>query len=808
MSSSDCSEGWRVPGGRPTSWPGRRASASRALVTEAARAAKARGRTTVHIGATRAAGSIPFGALAPILAEAEAPPSSLEGRLRGAAESIARRLGNEGLLVVDDAHLLDDCSAAVVHHLVQQGGCDLYATVRTPGPTPDAVMALWKDGLATRIDLEPLTETEVGELGAHVLGAPLAGNGIRWLFEASGGNPLHAIELITAAADSGTLYAESGVWLLRLPVPATPRLLDLVTDRLEGLPVGTRQVVELLAVGEPLGLAILESNCAADAVDDAEERGLVAIREEKGRTVASLGHPLYGEVLRQAMPRSRRRRMCTQLAEALRATGGRRHGDVLRLATWQLESGRRGDPALLEKAAQMARRDYDLRLAARLGRAAMAAGAGPAAGRTVAETLILIGHHAEAESILAQLAALPLDDLERTRIAEDRAFNLGERMGDRRAAETVLIAAADETRDPVSRRHLSYLLAQASLFAGELQDALDGAEPLLDADDLGSVVRGAYATSIALAFLGRTDEALAVAERGEEAVRSDPAASTAPGATLTGTALAHLFAGQVAQAEATAEIGYGISLDLGDDEGLVMYALLRGWAQLEQGRLGQAAALFKEGLAISRAANDLAMQRTCLGGIALATGMAGDAAAAAHAVVAMDAISPHWIAFLDADLCDRGRAWARAAAGEMSAAHDVLTEAAEQASARGQVVAEARLLHDTIRLNRDRGVVPRLAELVPLVDGQLVADLARHAAAVIEGSGAGLQSAAEALELLGNAAPRRRGGDIGSRVLSARGSLPSGGGNVCQGRPPRRALWRAARPGAGRPRPRYGDYAT
>jgi hypothetical protein len=76
-----------------------------------------------------------------------------------------------------------------------------------------------------------------------------------------------------------------------------------------------------------------------------------------------------------------------QLAEALRATGGRRHGDILRLATWQLESGRRGDPALLEKAARMARLDYDLRLASRLGRAAMAAGGGPAAGLTVAEAL-------------------------------------------------------------------------------------------------------------------------------------------------------------------------------------------------------------------------------------------------------------------------------------------------------------------------------------------------------------------------------------------------------------------------------------
>jgi DNA-binding CsgD family transcriptional regulator/tetratricopeptide (TPR) repeat protein len=719
------------------------------LVIEVAKTAKSLGRTTIHIGATKVASSIPFGALAPILSDVEQPASSLESRLRRAAESIAEKLGPGGLLVVDDAHLLDDGSAAVVHHLALAGLCDLLCTIRTPGPAPDAVTSLWKDSLVARIDLAALTEAEIGHLAAQHLGGSAARGTVRWLWEASGGNPLHALELVMAASESGALYSESGVWLLRLPVPATPRLLDLVAARLDGLADSTRKVVELLSVGEPLGLAILESTCDSEAIEDAEERGLMLVREEKGRMVACVGHPLYGEVLRQAMPRSRRRRINAQLADALIRTGARRHRDVLRLATWQLESGQTGDADLLERAAHIARRDFDIRLASRLGRAAVAAGAGTGAALLVAEAELLSGRYAEAEALLASLAASAVDDGERTRVAQVRSYNLGERLGDRPAAETVLVEALASVADPACRRHLSYLLAQIALFAGEMEVSLGIVEPFLESDDAELVVRGAYAASIALAFLGRTEEALIAAERGEQAARSDTTDRTSPGATLTGTALAHLFAGSLAEAEAAADRGCTLSIETGDDETLTVFLILRAWSMEEQGRLAEAGQLFREALAVSRSDKNISLEKLCLGGIALAYGMAGDAQTAAGAAELLDITAPHWGTFLDTELCDRGRAWAKAACGELSSSRRILEAAIESASGRGEVVAQARLSHDLVRLYGDVAAAQELARLVPRTDGELVAILARHAAAVVSGSGKLLQAVAERLEECG-----------------------------------------------------------
>src|SRR4051812_14145077 len=86
------------------------------LANEARRRAEANGLPTARATASRAAASIPFGALAPLLPRSE---SLVDGRLdllRRAADWMADRAapvaGSDGerrlVLFIDDAHLLDD----------------------------------------------------------------------------------------------------------------------------------------------------------------------------------------------------------------------------------------------------------------------------------------------------------------------------------------------------------------------------------------------------------------------------------------------------------------------------------------------------------------------------------------------------------------------------------------------------------------------------------------------------------------------------------------------------------------------------
>ena len=138
----------------------------------------------------------------------------------------------------------------------------LLVTVRTPEPAPDPVTALWKEGLAERIDLGVLSEEEVRDLATRVLGVPIAAASVRRLWQASGGNALYVRELLIGAVGSGVLAHDRGMWALRLPLTAPDRLIELVTTRLDGLAPGIVAVLELLGAGEPLELTLLESMTA------------------------------------------------------------------------------------------------------------------------------------------------------------------------------------------------------------------------------------------------------------------------------------------------------------------------------------------------------------------------------------------------------------------------------------------------------------------------------------------------------------------------------------------------------------------
>jgi len=314
------------------------------LASEAAKSAAGLGFITAQAVASRAAAAIPFGPFAPFLPEAGYSPGDLLGLLRMASDAILDRAGPDRrlLLVVDDAQFLDEGSAALVHQLVQKGACSVVASLRTPGPAPEPVTALWKDGLAERIDLTTWGEQETEAVLSAVLGGPVAISSVRRLWEVSQGNALYLRELLIGAVDSGALIETGGIWSLRLPLTAPGRLVELVASRLSGLAPGTVAVIELLAAGEPLGVPVLDKITNPAGLEDAEAQGFVQVYQDGRRTMARLAHPVYGEALRQSLPRSRLRRISATLASAIEATGARRRevGSMLIYEPDLIERGR------------------------------------------------------------------------------------------------------------------------------------------------------------------------------------------------------------------------------------------------------------------------------------------------------------------------------------------------------------------------------------------------------------------------------------------------------------------------------------
>ena len=72
-----------------------------------------------------------------------------------------RRAPASVLVAVDDAHLLDNLSATLIHLLAVAASARLILTARSGEPMPDAVTSLWKDSLIVRLNIEAIRSDSI-----------------------------------------------------------------------------------------------------------------------------------------------------------------------------------------------------------------------------------------------------------------------------------------------------------------------------------------------------------------------------------------------------------------------------------------------------------------------------------------------------------------------------------------------------------------------------------------------------------------------------------------------------------------------
>src|SRR6266536_1491128 len=714
------------------------------LAREALAQVEAAGRDVEWVAATRAAASIPFGAVSQLLPLGERIGDDRLNTLRRAAALLAERGHRRPLvLAIDDAHLLDDASAALVHLLALRGLAVVLATVRTGAPAPDSVVALWKDGLARRLDLRTLAPEATAELLGLALDGPVDGVTRREVLRVTEGNPLYLRELVLGGLERGALRQVDGVWRWKGGLAGSTRLVELVEARLGALGGADRAAVELVAWGEPLPLGVLEG-----LVEAAERSGLLALERSGRRLLARLAHPLYGEVLRATLPVSRARAVAEQLAAAFGAGALRRRDDLLRVGAWQLEAGVAARPALLLEAAGQAAARFDHELTERLARAAVDAGGGATAVRLLAETLERQGRHAEAAAIMDGEPAGQGSDAERARWVSVRAGNLYWGLERTAEAEEILHQAAlaeDGGEDAVA------MLAWILLFDGRMREAVAVASRVLDRPGAPAqaLVWASTAAVPALGSLGRLGEALAVAERGLAIARAHPG-ELPWGETQLGLARCQLLlgAGRLAEARAIADAGYQAAVADRSPEQTGGWAGFRGLVAKAQGQVATAEASFREAVALLDEQDPYRFMRCCLAELASVAAVRGDQPAATAWLDRAAARQGNANRLFDAWV-ELDRAWVAAGAGELTRADRLARHAAEMARASGQFTFEAVALPDVARLGAPVAVRERLEELAGLLEGRLAPVLATSTAALAAEDGAALDRVAAAFEDLG-----------------------------------------------------------
>lgn len=717
------------------------------LVTEAVADARAEGVPVAWVRATEAARDIPLGSFAHLVApgdDVHHPDDLLHlalARLRDGAG------GDRQILAVDDAHLLDEASVALVHLAATQSPVRVLLSVRTGEPLPPGLVALWKDELLVRLDIGPLARDATERLVLTVLGEGVPASLLDRIWRLSRGNALFVRELVTAAVER-----RAGGRAGRIVLPAEgsqARLRELVEERLRLLDPDRRAALEVLALGEQVPLDAAERVADPAAVEALERRGLVEIVGGDGDATVQVAHPLYGEVLAGTLPRLRRRALLRDLVGAVE---GLDQFDRLRLATWRLESGDPGDPEQLLLLAREALGRLDHRLAERL---ALAAGGTSRAdaGQVLAEALTGQGRVDDAGAVLSELR--PADPEQVARIAVARASDLFLHR-DRSAEAYEVLKAADEDLEghPAWQAECRSVLAQMCMFSMRLDEAGEIADALIADSDTPEPAR-VRAVTVAVTVWGargRVVEALdLIGDDLYAAARRHRRVLPYGDIQLRMARFQALYwAGRAHELDVFTADNLGLDIDPPPSLRGIL-AGFRGGALLLRGRAREALA------ELQRASRTLAEfdwfgQRPLAEAMrARAAVFAGDLDTAAEAIRQADAAyaADPLRAARTLPYIELSRAWLLAAQGEVDAAAErCLRLAVAMEHAAAPVAVE--VLHAAVRLGRVGDAADGLARLAGAVDAPFAGVADRHARALAAGDAGALAAVAAEMEDMGH----------------------------------------------------------
>lgn len=721
------------------------------LAAECLDRGRAAGYAVARVAATRSASGIALGALAPLLPDLGERSVNLLGAAR---EALAERAGGQPLLLfVDDAHLLDEASAALLLQIAADHEVFVLVTVRAGEEVSDAITALWKEGHAERIEVAPLSTSLIDDLVGEALPGPIDPVSRSELARVSRGNPLALRELVYAATEAGILRRDGATWRLTGPVPVSSRLADLVAERLGSLSPDEYAALEVLALGEPLGLALFERLIDLAVLERLERRGLVVVRMERGRLEAWLAHPLHGEVVRSRLGVVRTRNLLRVLAEMLETTDKPRPGDVLRIATWRLESGTDADPDLLVAAARRAYVLLDFELARRCARAAWDREPTFVAGHVLGHALSELGHFAEAEPVLVATTGLASSDEERVLVAMARSENLF-RLGMYDEAVAVCEAAEDTVVDPDWRLELTGHRATFVLLLGDPRGALELVAPALAGPIEGGsprpMIEAAVSAAPALAWDARPDEARDLAVRAYAAhreVHENALFQSDPGIHVVGLIGALLQGAYYDEAAVFLDAAWQQASEAGQPQGLAWFALLNG---ILHGDLGEASVALHWYRRSSEYFGGLRLsgrQQWALAGVAHVAALLGRVDEAETAL-AESALLNTGVRF-NAAGTEHARAWLYVARGEPARARDALLAVAEQAEAGGSRSWATRSLHDLARLGEPARALACLEPLAGEGQGRLLPLQLAHTRALVDDDPAALGAVSDEFETVG-----------------------------------------------------------
>lgn len=706
------------------------------------------GAATGWVQATRTAASVPLGAFAPVI-----PPGvrsdDLFELLQRSVQALQETAGGRALVLgVDDAQWLDSTSATLVLHMVTTGTAFVAATVRSDEACPDAIISLWKDAGALRLELGLLSDEEAETLAEEIVGGSVERGARRWVAETSRGNALYVRELVLGALAGGALEQVSGLWRMPVRPPVSASLTELVTARLAGLAGAEQRALELLALGEPLPLREMLALVGTEPLAATEARGLVSADGAGIDTEVRLAHPLYGEVIRAALPTLRARELRLALVATVQARESLEPDDALRLARWLIDAGEAIPTEMLLHAARAANLAGDPAFGAALAAQALDASGGIEAALLLARAHTVRSRFEEAAGVLASAEASIATQEAALEYLEQQSEILHWGLNRPSELRDLLDRAASWWPGPAWERRLEPLRLRVASFE-RLGRSLAASTKILATTEPGTDVRSQVEpVHVAnLFYSGRTREALELARR----IRPElPLRSLSDAIALSLWSRVILETGeQWTELESwmTTALEEGVRLANHAAAGQAAYSL--ACLRFSAGRYLDASVLLAEAevhLEHHDPVGLLAVTSAMQVGVACFTdnrAQIGLALAQCHARLREGEPLAHQQPYVV-----RAEAWAAHANGDRPRAQRLLLDAAAELSP--SPVHAARLTYEAMRAGAPaRRLAEPLEQLAARCDARLVAQYAAHTAAHAADDGPALLRVADEMASIG-----------------------------------------------------------
>ncbi len=238
------------------------------------------------------------------------------------ADVFSSQLAKAGkhLLVVDDLHLVDSESLAVLEAVRRRSDCPMVATAPETWSFSRGQLAVLNNGREAHLQLDPLHYEQVHFLIAQVLGAPADADTTARILTKSAGNPRLIVRIAETASLSNLLVMKDKQWSMSAESLWNEHLRGTVEALLAELSPDEFTALHIMAILGTARVDVLHKVIHADALEGLERRGFLSVlADQHNGSIAAISPPVIADYFRGSKNLRDRKLLRSKIAGVLEA---------------------------------------------------------------------------------------------------------------------------------------------------------------------------------------------------------------------------------------------------------------------------------------------------------------------------------------------------------------------------------------------------------------------------------------------------------------------------------------------------------